>query len=114
MPKMSSQRRSSTSSPTEKLPSGRHSLRFEFEPQGKAEIKAGKGVPGRAQLYVDDRLVGQAEFATTVPITYGLGGGIVCGADPGSPVTAAYKSPFHFTGTLYDVTIDVSGDLIRG
>ena len=92
---------------------GAHSLRFEFEPTGKPDIKAGKGVPGRGQLYIDGRLVGQAEFAATVPITYGLGGGIVCGADPGSPVTPAYKPPFHFTGTLYEVTVDVSGELIR-
>ena len=98
---------------TETVPAGRHSLRFEFEPTGKPDIKAGKGIPGRGQLYFDDRLVGQAEFAFTVPITYGLGGGIVCGADTGSPVTSAYKPPFHFTGTLYEVTIDVSGELIR-
>jgi arylsulfatase len=70
-------------------------------------------VPGRGQLYFDDRLVGQTEFAATVPITYGLGGGMVCGADTGSPVTPAYKPPFRFTGTLNQVTIDVSGELIR-
>ena len=46
-------------------------------------------------------------------ITYGLGGGIVCGGDTGSPVTPVYKPPFHFTGTLYQVAIDVSGELIR-
>jgi arylsulfatase len=97
----------------EQIPSGRHSLRFEFEPTAKPDIKAGKGVPGRAQLYVDEQLVGQAEFTTTVPITYGLGGGIACGADPGSPVTSAYKPPFHFTGTIHQVVIDVSGELIQ-
>jgi len=97
----------------EKIPAGRHSLRFEFEPTGKPDLKAGKGAAGRAQLYIDERLVGQAEFAATVPITYGLGGGIACGADHGSPVTPAYRPPFHFTGTLYQVTIDVSGDLIQ-
>jgi hypothetical protein len=97
----------------ETVPTGSHCLRFEFEPTGKAEIKAGKGVPGRAQLYIDDRLVGQTEFPYTVPITYGLGCGILCGGDCGSPVTSAYQPPFHFTGTLYQVTIDVSGFLIR-
>ena len=97
----------------ENVPTGHHSLRFEFEPTGKPELKQGKGVPGRGQLYFDERLVGQAEFAATVPITYGLGGGIACGADPGSPVTPAYKPPFTFTGTIYQVTIDVSGELIR-
>ena len=98
---------------TEPVPAGRHTLRFEFEPTGKPDIKAGKGMPGRGQLYIDERLVGQAEFAATVPITYGLGGGIVCGADTGSAVTPAYKPPFRFTGTLSQVTIDVSGELIR-
>jgi arylsulfatase A-like enzyme len=97
----------------DRVPSGRHSLRFEFEPTGKPDLKAGKGVPGRAQLYVDGQLVGQAEFDATVPITYGLGGGIACGTDLGSPVTSAYKPPFHFTGTIYQVTIDVSGELIQ-
>jgi arylsulfatase len=94
------------------VPVGRHSLRFEFEPTGPADIPAGKGVPGRGQLYVDGQLVGQAEFAATVPLTYGLGGGLVCGADPGSPVTPAYAPPFAFTGTLEEVTVDVSGALI--
>jgi arylsulfatase A-like enzyme len=98
---------------TEPVPSGRHTLRFEFEPTGKPDIKAGKGMPGHGQLYFDGRLVGQTEFAATVPITYGLGGGIVCGADTGSPVTPAYNPPFRFTGTLFQATIDVSGELIR-
>jgi arylsulfatase len=97
----------------DRVPPGHHSLRFEFEPTGNPDIKAGKGVPGRGQLYFDGQLVGQAEFDATVPVTYGLGGGIACGADPGSPVTSAYKPPFHFTGTIYQVTIDVSGELIQ-
>jgi arylsulfatase len=33
--------------------------------------------------------------------------------DSGSPVTPEYKPPFEFTGTVYSVTVDVSGDLIR-
>ncbi len=97
----------------EDVPAGKHSLRFEFEPTGKPDIKAGRVRRGVAQLYIDGRLVGQAEFDATVPITYGLGGGISCGADHGSPVTPAYKAPFHFSGTIYQVTIDVSGELIE-
>jgi len=97
----------------EPVPTGRHALRFEFEPTGPADLKAGKGVPGRGQLYVDGRLVGQSEFPFTVPITYGLGCAVLCGADDGSTVTPAYASPFAFTGTLEQVTVDVSGELIE-
>jgi hypothetical protein len=93
------------------VPPGRHQLRFEFEPTGAPDFMAGKGAPGRAQLYVDGRLAGQAEFPVTTPI--GLNpGGLTCGANPGSPVVADYTSPFRFTGTLHTVTVDVSGDLI--
>lgn len=56
--------------------------------------------------------MGSAEFERTVPLTFGLGGGIVCGADPGSPVTDAYRPPFAFTGTIFQATIDVSGERI--
>ena len=43
----------------------------------------------------------------------GLCGGIVCGADTGSPVWDKYKPPFKFTGTLHSATVDVSGELIK-
>jgi arylsulfatase len=48
-----------------------------------------------------------------MPLSLGLGGGIVCGADSGSPVWDKYKPPFKFTGTLYGATVDVSGELIK-
>jgi arylsulfatase len=48
-----------------------------------------------------------------MPLSLGLGGGIQCGADTGASVVPHYKPPFRFTGTLYSVTIDVSGDLIQ-
>jgi arylsulfatase len=94
------------------VPSGRHELRFEFEPTGKPDIRAGKGSPGRAQLYIDRKLVGQLEMAVTTPMSYGIGAGLAVGADMGSPITSDYKAPFRFTGKLYKVTVDVSGELI--
>ena len=45
-----------------------------------------------------------------MPLAVGLGGGIVCGADTGSPVWDKYQPPFRFTGTLYKATVDVSGE----
>jgi len=95
------------------VPEGRHSLRFEFEVTGPPDIAAGKGTPGRAHLYIDGRLVGQADFPYTVPIAMGITGGWSVGADPGAPVAPFYDPPFAFTGTIYSVTIDLSGEVIK-
>jgi hypothetical protein len=93
------------------VPEGHRELRFEFEPTGEPDFAAGKGAPGRAQLYIDGRLAGQAEFTVTTPIALNPGG-LTCGANPGSAVVPDYRSPFRFTGTLHSVTVDLSGDLI--
>jgi arylsulfatase A-like enzyme len=95
------------------VPEGRHSLRFEFEATGKPDIARGKGSPGRAQLYIDGKLVGQEEYPHTTPLSMGLTGGWSVGADPGAPVGPLYDSPFEFTGTIHSVTIDVSGEVIK-
>ncbi len=95
------------------VPAGHHELRFEFEVTGKPDFANGKGTPGRAQLYIDGKLVGQAEFPHTTPFSLGLTGGITVGADPGAPVAPYYETPFEFTGTIHSVTFDVSGDLIQ-
>ena len=47
----------------------------------------------------------------TVPIMFNPGG-MSCGANPGSPIVADYRSPFRFTGVLHSVTVDLSGELI--
>ena len=98
---------------SEPVPAGRHALRFEFEVTGPPDIANGKGTPGRAQLYIDGKLVGQADFPHTTPLSLGLTGGITVGADPGAPVAPFYDTPFEFTGTVYSVTFDVSGDVIE-
>lgn len=49
----------------------------------------------------------------TNPILLELADGDAVGVDAGSPVTLdRYESPFVYTGTLYSVTLDVSGELI--
>ncbi len=95
------------------VPEGRHKLRFEFETTGKPDVAKGKGAPGRAQLYIDDKLVGQVDVPVTMPLSIGLAGGIVCGADTGSPVWDKYKPPFTFTGTIHALTVDVGGEMIK-
>jgi arylsulfatase len=94
------------------VPAGKHELRFEFEPTGEPDMAHGRGAPGRLQLYVDGTLVGNAEAPVTTPFVLNPGA-LTCGANPGSPVTDEYTSPFKFTGTLHSVTVDVSGDLIE-
>jgi arylsulfatase len=94
------------------VPAGHHELRFEFEVTGAPDFANGKGTPGRAQLYIDRQLVGQADFPHTTPFSLGLTGGITVGADPGAPVAPFYQTPFEFTGTVHSVTFDVSGDVI--
>jgi hypothetical protein len=59
------------------------------------------------------KLVGQTDIPLTMPLNLRLGGGIVCGADTGSPLWDGYKPRFRFSGTLYGVTVDVSGELIK-
>ena len=96
----------------ELVPQGRHQMRFEFEPTGKPDLPHGHGTPGRGQLYIDGTLVGDADIPYTTPLMFNPGG-LTCGANPGLAVTPEYSSPFKFTGKIYSVTVDVSGDLIR-
>jgi arylsulfatase len=96
---------------TEDVPAGRHQLRFEFEPTDKPDIARGQGSPGIAQLYIDGHLAGEAEFPVTTPVIFNPGA-LACGANPGSAVVPDYEPPFRFTGTLYTVIVDLSGDLI--
>ena len=94
------------------VPSGPVSLRYEFEPTGKPDIAAGKGVPARGQLYVDQKLVGVVDMPHTVPAMFGTEG-LTCGRDGGSSVAPdSYTGAFPFTGVLERVTMDLSGELI--
>jgi hypothetical protein len=86
-------------------------LRFEFEPTGKPDLPHGRGAPGRLQLYVDGTLAADADAPVTTPFVLNPGA-LTCGVNPGSPVTPDYASPFRFTGTLHQVVVDVSGELI--
>src|SRR5262249_40593012 len=97
----------------EEVPEGKVELRFEFEPTGPPEIAKGKGAPGRAQLYINGKLVGQADFPMTIPLAIGIGGGLSVGRNPGAPVSQLYHPPFAFTGKIFKVTADVSGKMIQ-
>ena len=95
----------------DELSPGKHQLRFEFEPTGEPDMAAGKGAAGRLQLYVDGKLAGNAEAPVTVPFAINPAA-LACGSNPGSAVTPDYRSPFTFSGTIEQVTVDISGELI--
>jgi arylsulfatase len=97
---------------TVEVPEGESTLRYEFEPTGPPDIRNGRGAPGRGQLYINSELVGNSEFPTSVPITFGIEG-LSCGYDFGEAVTHKYQAPFTFTGFIKQVTIDMSGELIE-
>jgi arylsulfatase len=94
------------------VPEGPATLRYEFEPTSPPQIREGKGAGGRAQLYINGKLVGSAEFPTTVPLLFGIEG-LSCGYDFGEAVSHEYRAPFTFTGTIREVTVDLSGELIE-
>ncbi len=95
------------------IPQGRRQLRFEFEATGEPDFAEGKGTPGLGRLYIDGKQVGQVEMPVTTPFSMGLSGGIRVGALPGAPIVPEIAAPFTFTGTIYRVTVDVSGTLIK-
>ena len=97
---------------SEDVPDGSVSLRYEFEPTSPPEPQKGRGAGGRAQLYFDGELVGNADFPTTVLSVFGIEG-LSAGYDFGEAVSREYHAPFAFTGELKQVTVDLSGDLIK-
>lgn len=99
-------------SSTASVSEGRHKLVYKFQVTGKPDMAHGKGTPGKGQLFIDEKQVGEIEMPVTTPIGLGLAGSLVCGANLGSPVTPDYKSPFTFTGIIHSVTVDVTGDIL--
>jgi arylsulfatase len=46
-----------------------------------------------------------------MPLSLGLGGGYMTGADAGSPVCNEYEPPFEFDAKINSLVIDVTGKL---
>lgn len=92
---------------------GDHRLRYEFEPTGSPDFTTGRGSPGRSQLYVDGTLVASADLPLSTPNMFGVLG-LSCGYAAFDSVDPdLYTAPFPFTGTIDNVTIDLSGTLVQ-
>ena len=92
------------------VPAGHHFLSMEFEPTGKPDIKNGKGAPGVVKLFVDGEEIGKGTLPVTSPVRLAQGGAMLVGADTGAAVTPEYKAPFRFTGKVFRVIVDISGE----
>jgi arylsulfatase len=97
----------------DKLPEGDLAILYEFEVTGKAEPRKGNGAPGTGTLFVNDKKVGSVDMDVTVPFLFSIEG-ISIGHDYGDSVDHDnYKPTFPFTGTVKQVTFDLSGDAIN-
>jgi hypothetical protein len=98
---------------SEPIPTGEVSLRYEFEPTGKPKFREGKGSPGRFQLYINNKLVGNLEVPHSTPNMFGVLGASCGYAAFDSVNPAIYEAPFRFSGEIKQVVIDVSGEIIK-
>jgi arylsulfatase len=87
---------------TEKVPTGKVTLRFDFKYDG-----GGMGKGGTISLLANGKKIGEGRAEKTAGIKYSLYEGQDIGEDSGSPVDFSYTPPFRFTGELFKVTIDL-------
>lgn len=84
------------------LAAGKHNIRADFTYDGGG---AGKG--GTTTLFVDGAQVAQGRIEETIPVRISLDETLDIGEDTGTPVVRDYQVPFHFTGELEKVVIDL-------
>jgi arylsulfatase len=88
-------------------------VRYEFEPTGQPNFGKGWGPPGNSLLYVDGTLVGAAALPYSTPNRFGPVG-FSCGyAAFDSCDPAQFAAPFRFTGTIEQLVVDLSGELLQ-
>ena len=96
----------------EKIPTGKATLRMEFQVTGPPDFKVGKGAPGIVRLFANGKKVGEGKIAVTCPLAYSLSGdGLCCGRDTLTPVSADYHAEYPFTGTIHQVTVNLEPTL---
>src|SRR5262249_55679944 len=88
----------------EKLAAGKHTLKFDFQYDGRGYGKGGTGT-----LSVDGGVVAQGMIERTIPVRFSLDETMDVGMDTGTPVGEDYvnKMPFKFTGVLKKVVVEL-------
>ena len=87
---------------TEKVPTGKVTLTFDFKYDG-----GGMGKGGMITLLANGKKIGEARADKTAGYKYSLYEGQDIGEDSGSPVDFDYTPPFKFNGKIEKVTVDL-------
>ena len=88
----------------DKLAAGKHTIKFDFQYEGRGYGKGGTGT-----LSVDGKEVAQGKIERTIPVRFSLDETMDVGMDTGTPVVEDYvnKMPFRFTGGLQKVVVEL-------
>jgi arylsulfatase len=92
----------SVASSPQALSPGPHTVVVEFERTGQHA--------GRARLLIDGEAAAETAVPRTNPVAFAVAEGLEVGSDSTSAVWPAYHPPFHFIGTIRQVTIEVHRD----
>jgi arylsulfatase A-like enzyme len=87
------------------LKAGKHTIKFDFKPDGPGLGKGGTGI-----LSVDGKEVAKKSMENTIPIDFPEDETFDVGLDTRTPVTAVeyhYDCPFKFTGKIDKLTFDL-------
>ena len=88
----------------DKLPSGAHQVRMEFDYDG-----GGPGKGGTATLFVDGKKAGSGKVDATAPMVFSADDGCDVGRDTGAPVSEDYGPHGNeFTGSVKGVEIAIA------
>ncbi|WP_084227413.1 arylsulfatase [Nostoc sp. KVJ20] len=86
----------------EKLPSGKSTLRFNFDYDGGAV-----GAGGIGKLFINDQQVAEGRVEKTIAYRLALDETFDVGRDTGTPVVDTYQVPFAFTGNLQQISLEL-------
>ena len=86
----------------QKLAPGKNTVRFEFAYDGGGPGKGGKGT-----ILVNGKKVAEGRIDQTECCTYSQDEGADVGRNEGTPITAEYKVPFAFKGTIDKITVSL-------
>jgi arylsulfatase len=84
-------------------------------PAGRVEVimnwrKTGS-FKGEVSIYQNGEFVGKGLINRTNPVVYAVAEGLEIGSDTGTPVWPRYSSPFRFTGSIIEVSLNTMGQL---